>query len=230
MVFAVQLVFLHGFPLDGRMWRDQLGLLPGAVRCPTLYRLGNSIEAWAAGVLECMEQLPAIVVGSSMGGSCALEMARQQGDRIEAIVLVGAKAGHRPEPALRDGCIDLLRRGGAAAMWARVGLDFFGPEADPQVVEETRELALAQSTDDLVKGMEAFHGRADLTEVIESWQKPLLVIDGDQFGSAEKATAMARLAPDGRARIYRGCGHFPNLERARQFNAALTDLLLEIDR
>jgi len=204
-VRAMQLVFLHGFPLDGRMWGGQLDLLPGAVCCPTLYRFGNSIEAWATGVLESMEDAPAIVVGSSMGGSCALQMARQQADRIEAIVLVGAKAGHRPEPALRDGYIDLLRRGGAAAMWARVGPDFFGPQADPRVIEEAKELALAQSAGNLIKAMEAFHGRADLTDVVASWQKPLLIIDGDRFGSgsAEKATAMARLAPDGRAQIHK---------------------------
>ena len=226
----MQLVLLHAFPLDGRMWRGQLGLVPGAVRCPTLYQFGNSIAAWATGVLEAMGEEPAVVVGASMGGSCALEMARQHGNRIEGLVLVGAKAGHRPEPAVRDGYIDLLREGGAAAMWAQVGAEFFGPRADPRVMGETKELALAQSTDDLVKGIEAFHGRPDLTEVVSSWQKPLLIIDGDHCRSAQHASAMAELAPDGRLQIYRGCGHFPNLERRRQFNNALAGLIREVSR
>ncbi len=130
----MQLVLLHGFPLDGRMWSGQMEVMPCAVRCPTLYRFGNTMQAWAAGVLESMGDEPAVVVGASMGGSCALEMARQAGYRVEAIVLVGAKAGHRPEPALRDRYIELLRRGGAAAMWARVGSEFFGPHTDAAVM------------------------------------------------------------------------------------------------
>ena len=62
-----RLIFLHTFPLDGRMWNDQMGLLPGATAASTLYRLGDSIEAWAGGVLAVAGDAPLIVVGSSMG-------------------------------------------------------------------------------------------------------------------------------------------------------------------
>lgn len=66
-VSRMQVVFLHGFPLDGRMWKGQLDVMPCAVRCPTLYRFGNAMEAWAAGVLESIGDEPAVVVGASMG-------------------------------------------------------------------------------------------------------------------------------------------------------------------
>ena len=49
------------------MWNDQMGLFPGATAAPALYRLGDSIEAWAGGVLAVAGDAPLIVVGSSMG-------------------------------------------------------------------------------------------------------------------------------------------------------------------
>ena len=45
----LELVFLHALPLDGSMWAGQMQLLPGSTYAPTLYPLGDSIEAWAGG-------------------------------------------------------------------------------------------------------------------------------------------------------------------------------------
>jgi hypothetical protein len=53
-----------------------------------------------------------VVVGNSVGGSCALEVARAAPDQVEAVVLVGAKAGVRPDPALRAEAVGTLADGG----------------------------------------------------------------------------------------------------------------------
>lgn len=66
---------------------------------PNLYGLGESLEAWAGGVLDLVSTGPLILVGSSVGGSCALEVARLAPDRVAAVALIGAKAGHRPKRA-----------------------------------------------------------------------------------------------------------------------------------
>ena len=78
-LLPLRLVFLHGFPLNGRMWREQMQTAPGATVAPDLYAMGDSMEGWAQGVLATQPDGPLILVGSSMGGSCALEMARLAG-------------------------------------------------------------------------------------------------------------------------------------------------------
>jgi pimeloyl-[acyl-carrier protein] methyl ester esterase len=209
------------------MWRGQVEILPGATVAPDLYSMGDSMEAWAQGVLATQPDGPLILVGSSMGGSCALEMARLAGDRIAAIVLVGSKAAHHPEPRIRDGYVASLREGGLPRLWPNLASRFFGSSADIGVVEAAQELASEQTTEDLVRATQVFHMRPDAAEVLARWQKPLLVINGDEDGfvSVEKAAGLTTSAPLGRVHIMRGCGHFPNLDRPHEFNSIVSDVV-----
>ncbi len=96
-------------PARCSMWEPVIDRLRRASRstgceipvvAPTLYPLGDSVEAWAAAVLELAGGGPLVVVGSSIGGSCAIEVARIAPDRVRALVLADTKAGHRPEPVV----------------------------------------------------------------------------------------------------------------------------------
>jgi pimeloyl-ACP methyl ester carboxylesterase len=220
---GARLIFLHAFPLDPRMWDAQVGVLAAPATAPRLYPLGDSMAAWAGRVLEAAGDEPLVLVGCSMGGSCALEMARLAGDRIAALVLIGTKAAHRPEPDLRDRYVAMLRDGGMARIWPELAPRFFGLEGDPAAMAAAEAIALAQNSEDLVRAVRVFHGRPDATEVVAAWHKPLLVIGGDQDGfvSARRAAALAASAPHGRFHLMRGCGHLPNLERSAEFNAVL---------
>lgn len=209
-----------------------MGILPGSTSAPTLYGLGNSMEAWASGVLKAAGDGPLVVVGCSMGGSCALETARQAGDRIAALVLVGTNAGHRPEPEVRDGFVAMLREGGAARVWPGLVDDFFGSGVDRSIVEGAKAIAMEQKTAELILATQVFHSRPDATDVVSNWQKPLVVIGGDQDGfvSAEKSTRIAESAPFGKLHIMHGCGRFANLERTTQFNDLINNVLLSVSR
>ncbi len=57
------------------MWPDEVRALASRTVAPTLYDLGESIEEWAAGVLDLAGPGPLAVVGNSVGGSCALPLA-----------------------------------------------------------------------------------------------------------------------------------------------------------
>ena len=222
-----RLVLLHAFPLNRHMWAPQLELMPGATIAPDLYELGESIESWAIATLDTLGPGPLIVVGASMGGSCALEMARLAGDRIEALVLVGAKAGYRPEPKLRDAYIESLETEGLMGLWPDFQTLAFGAASDERFVSRVREMALEQRTEDLVSAVRAFHDRADLSQVVRSWTKPLLVVSGDRgtLQRPERAAALAAEAPNGELLVMNGCGHFPSMERPREFNNALLDFM-----
>lgn len=71
----MRLVLLHALPLDARMWNSIRMRYPDAY-VPTLYGLGSAVCDWAAAILSACSHEDLLVVGSSIGGSCALEMAR----------------------------------------------------------------------------------------------------------------------------------------------------------
>lgn len=152
------------------------GLHP--VLAPNLYELGVSVEAWAAGVLQRIGTEPCVVVGCSVGGSCALEIARAAPEQVAAVVLVGAKAGVRSDPAMRDDAIRVLETRGVDAAWDQYWAPLFGRKTPPEVTLAARELARAQGVDDLVRGVRAFHDRRDLTAWVARWRRPLVVISG----------------------------------------------------
>jgi pimeloyl-ACP methyl ester carboxylesterase len=219
----VQLVFLHGMPFDGRMWAAQASAFPGATVVPSLYVFGESLVQWAEAVLNLTDASELVVVGSSCGGSCALEMARLRQDRIAALVLVGSTAAHRPEPDLRDRYVDLQRQGGAAALWNELGDRYFGPSSPASAVVQGRAWAMEQSPDDLIRGTVAFHSRPDASDVVAGWGKPLAVVVGedDGFVSVNKARELAAWAPRGRCHVVPAAGHFPSLDAPDVFNALL---------
>ena len=230
---ALRLILIHAFPLDDRMWSGQLGMASGEIETPTLYRLGDNLESWTDGVLKSIDDDdPLVVVGSSMGGSCALEMARQAPDRIAALVLVGTKAGHRPEPDLRDGIIDSLRNGGINSFWSWMKSELIGAQAEDRVIDRIKEIMLDQHNDDLIRAVRVFHGRPDLSDVVRLWEKPLLVICGDcdRTVSERKAVALAANAPLGQMHVMRGCGHYMNMERPAEFNRVVSEFVRSVER
>ena len=84
------LVLLHPLPLDGSVWDDEMRALSPRTLAPTLYDLGDTISEWAEAVLDLAGPGPLVLVGNSVGGSCAVEVAHLAPERVRAVVLGGA--------------------------------------------------------------------------------------------------------------------------------------------
>ena len=87
----VTILLLHGWPVSERIWVSQVSALRDAgfdVHAPHLYGRGPSIDDWAAQLLREIDG-PLVPVGASMGGYCALALARRAPERIVGMVLVG---------------------------------------------------------------------------------------------------------------------------------------------
>lgn len=212
------MVFLHALPFDGRMWNDGMKALSGRTLAPTLYPLGHSTEAWAQRVLELAGSRPLVVVGNSIGGTCALEVARAAPDQVQAIVLVGAKAGIRPDPGFRDEALRVVTRQGIEPSWQKYWEPCFGRNTAPEVVAQGRRWANEQSVDAIARGVRAFHDRRDLTEFAAMWTKPLVVISGDQDRTPSPDTARAiTTAANREFHLVPDCGHYVPLEQPAAF-------------
>jgi pimeloyl-ACP methyl ester carboxylesterase len=201
----VRVLLLHAFPLDPAMWDPQRPALEGReVLAPTIYGRGNSMDAWASSILGEVDG-SFVAVGASMGGGCALAMARQEPERVEAIVLTGAHAGpdapeRRPQ---REEMVGKIRAEGAASIWQGAGP--------------------SPSADELIAVVEALRDRPDDRAVVASLGVPLLVVvgDSDQMITAEIARSLAETAPDGAFELVEGAGHLVSVDRPEEFNRAL---------
>lgn len=202
----MNVILLHGWPLSEQMWEPQVtalrtvGIEP---LVPRLYGRGPSIDGWAAQLLrDYDDQL--VAVGASMGGYCALALARRAPELVVGMVLVASRAtaDSFDRTRERDNMIGALRSKGV-------------PD-DLETEEPAELLAVAQ---------EAMRNRMDLSGVAASFGGPLLVCVGDQDGmvSVEESRELAESALRGTLEVFAGTGHFPSIEQPERFN----ELLLE---
>lgn len=209
-------VFLHALPLDERMW-------PAGVEAPRLYGPGRTMDEWAASVLDSYPG-PLVLVGSSMGGYCALAAARLAPERIAGLVLAGSRpdADSPARHERRAETIALARACGAEGIWEAMRELLFSPETDPELVERLRPIALERTEEELVTALEAIRDRPDSTAAYRALGDRALTIvgDSDPYVPVEDARGFD---PD--AVVLPVCGHLPSLERPAEFNLLLEEAL-----
>jgi pimeloyl-ACP methyl ester carboxylesterase len=210
---------LHAFPLDERMWEPQRQALAGHdVRTPRLYGRGRTMAAWAESVAEETEG-ELVVVGASMGGYCAVALARLAAERVRGMLLVGSRpdADSAERRAGRADTIELIRREGADGLWASMEPKLFHDrsKADPDLG--------FRDPDRLVEAVEAIRDREDSTDVARSLGGRLRFVVGefDPFVSAKELEEFD-------VREIAETGHLVNLERPDVFNSVLNEFLDDV--
>jgi pimeloyl-ACP methyl ester carboxylesterase len=223
----LELLFLHALPLDGSMWAGQKQLLPGSTYTPTLYPFGDSIEAWAAAALKVAKGDRLVVVGCSVGGSCALELAVAAPERVAALVLIGTKAVHRPDPALHASALEMLQEKGLEEAWKVFWAPLFSRSAKSRVVSDAKRIMLRQSPLDVARGVTAFHRRQSRDQFLSAFPRPVIVVTGadDVTPGPKASTAQADSAQHGRLHIVTDCGHYVPLERPKCLNSILREVI-----
>ena len=224
----MNVALLHAFPFDERMWEPQHDALSGHdVIAPRLYLLGRSMDEWARRVAERLNGEPVVAVGASMGGYCALRLLAHAD--VRGLVLAGSRVDADPPERrqAREETIRIALEEGVEALWEAQRPRLFPEDAEPEVVQRARALALEQDPEELATGVAAMRDRPDSTELVQETEAPVLVGRGehDSFLSAEEAEAAAGSARSGRAHTFPRCGHLPSMERPDDFNRLLLDFL-----
>jgi pimeloyl-ACP methyl ester carboxylesterase len=212
----VKVLLLHAFPLDKQMWEPQRAALAGhEVIAPRLYGRGRTMDDWADSIAgETKGELA--VVGASMGGYCALALARRAPERVRGLLLVGARpdADTEERRAGRADTIELIRNEGLEALWRMMLPKLFHDQsvADEQLVY--------RDADALVSALEAVRDRQDSTDVVRSFSGPVQFVVGefDPYVSAGELSEFD-------VRELQGVGHLVNLERPDEFNEILRDFV-----
>ncbi len=224
----MKLLLLHPLPLDGSIFSDDLHALTDGSFAPTLYEVGDDLRAWARAALDAAGEGPVVVVGNSIGGSCAIEVARLAPRKVKALVLCGAKPGHRPDPTLRDEALHVLASDGLRAAWERYWLLLFGPAASPEVLQRGWASALWQDAEAVSSGVRAFHARPDRGAFLASWPGPVWLVSGEHDIRPERSRHLASRLPRGTFQLVMGAGHYVPLEAPRELAAITAEALAAV--
>lgn len=223
----MKLLALHPLPLDGSVFSEELRALADGCVAPALYGCGG-VREWARAALDAVGSGPVAVVGNSIGGSCAVEVARLAPTKVRALILVGAKPGHRREPALRDEALRTIEAGGVQAAWERYWRPLFGPVAPVEVVEGARRVAVGLGAEAVADGVRAFHGRPDGEGFLRSWSGPVVVVDGEHDRGADRRHRWMEDVPDAVRHRVGGAGHYVPLEKPDALRVIVSQALTEV--
>jgi pimeloyl-ACP methyl ester carboxylesterase len=193
------LVLVHGFPFDHSIWHAQLEDvsdearviavdLPGFGGSQPLQGDEPSIDGYADALARWVGEVGLdrfALVGHSMGGYVALVFARRYPELLAGLGLVCTRPGPDTEQA-RQGrytMIENVRESGPQAvvdaMLPRL-LSQQTREKRPDVVEQTRQVMLRQSSDGIIAALKAMASRPDSSPMLAEISVPTAVIGGAQ--------------------------------------------------
>jgi len=231
---GVPLVLVHGFPLDQRVWRNQLGDLANTCRviAPDLRGFGKSppsgpftIESLADDLHELLHELsalPCILGGLSMGGYVSLAFAKKYLPELRGLILTDTRAA-ADTPQGREGrnaMIELARTRGSAAVAEQMLPKSI---ADPAFAPLARQIMEACPAQTVQFALAAMRDRSDYTDFLPMISTPTLIIVGesDAITTPSMAETMRDAIPGATLAIIPGAGHLSPLERPAEVSAAI---------
>ena len=234
-------LLIHGHTLDKRMWQPQIAALEGQfeIIAPTLRGYDNSGQSNSAfshaedliALLEARGVARVHVVGLSLGGNIALEIAVRFFDRVATLTLLDSslkgfapdaaqlEIGHAVQRAFDTGGLE-------AARVAWLGAPLFAAAREDPVLQKQLEAWVADYS-----GWHWAHGVSpsaqipDLSSRLSEITAPTLIAVGERDTAYFHSVAAALHAgiAGSRLKVIAGAGHMVNLERAEIINALLLE-------
>jgi len=226
------LLLLPGLACDAELFRHQRPALERThrVHVGDAHEHHDTLPAMAAALLA--EQPGSLVlVGASMGGMLALEIARQAPQRVRGIALLGSTArADTPELVkLRQQACELFAAGRMDEVLRANVLFAFHPvnAANRGLVGDYLAMIRRAGAAQLIRQNRAVLQREDLRPHLAAIACPALVVVGEADGltTPEQSREMAALLPNARLEIVPGAGHMLTMEQPARVTALLLDWL-----
>jgi pimeloyl-ACP methyl ester carboxylesterase len=238
-------VLVHGYPLDRRMWHDQMrGPLAQQRTLAAVDLRGHGESPWCGDAVHAMETFaddvaavirsfgdgPADVVGLSMGGYVVFALWARHAALVRSLALVDTRAKNDDEAgrAGRDTAIRTVVEQGRAALAAAMPGKLLAPRAgnDPhgQLLRARLQTMIeALPAETIVADLRGLRDRPDRTALLPSITVPTLVVAGehDAIAPPAEARSIAAAIPGARCVVVPGCGHLTPMEDPAAFGKAL---------
>jgi 3-oxoadipate enol-lactonase len=228
-------VLLHAGIADSRMYRQQLETLAPA-RAFDLPGFGDGPPErdrldYRAYVRDRLPEEPATLIGTSLGGRIALELALESPERVAALVLVGSGLdghewseevrafGAEEDAALERGDLD-------AAVEANLGL-WLADDVDPDVRALVADMQRTAFERQVGHDIETVPLDPPASTRLGEIGVPTLVVTGDEDvrDIHDIADNLAAGIPNAERATIPGSGHLPTMERPDDFDRVVLGFL-----
>ena len=244
------LLFLHGWGVDKRIWRQQSKFFSQYYRVMTVDLPGHGKSSWEKvdlGVI--VEDLKFIldkarfsditIVGSSLGGLVALKFYEFFPNHVMRMIFVGSMPKFSRSKDYPHGLdVERIRKlGGQLAHDYPSIINVFFRSLFTRHERQTRrfrwlqrfrqniDMPMRQALTEYLDILE----REDLREVLKRVHVPLQFINGreDEICTKETVAFLKKMAPRSRFDFFDQCGHFPFLSKPHEFNRIMEAFLKE---
>lgn len=239
------LLLIHGYPLNGEMFRDNRSLANSGYQVITvdLPGFGRSVAAGQAasidnyarvmlGFMDAMNLPNAVVGGMSMGGITALQMYRLAPGRFRGLILINTTAAPAgvAEAAMWRGTAQQVREQGVGSLVdVLMPRMLTGPSRmnRPDQVAHLAALIQAASPAGAIAAAEALASRPDARAILPTIRVPTLIVTSfeDNVTPFELSREMNAAIPGSTLVNIPAAGHAAVFEKAAQANAAMLNWL-----
>jgi pimeloyl-ACP methyl ester carboxylesterase len=236
-----KILFIHGAGSNGHTWHRQgaaLGKnhsavaldLPGHGRSAGVEGLStvHDYADFVAAFLDALEIKPAVILGHSMGGAIAMDLAIRHSARVEALIL----SCTAPKFNLTPERIEALRAITMGRAPQAFNADGYAPKTVKENFDVVREGWMEQiKTDPRVRYTDILAcSQVDLRDAIAKIDKPTLVLAGadDKGTTPADAEFVAGKIRGAKLKIVADAGHYIPREQPAEYNAAIEQFVGEL--
>lgn len=234
------IVLVHGFPLDHRIWLEQIDALAEHFRviAVDLKGFGMSLSTEAFTIDSMADELaefirivgaaPCTLAGLSMGGYVSLSLAARHPDVLKGLVIVCSKSeadtpqGRQGRQAMAETAQKHGAKPVADAMMPRMFCENTLRNR-PELVKRLRDIMENCPPATIANACFAMRDRADRTPDLPKLKMPVMVILGekDAIIPASMGQQMVQGCQRGEFVLIPGAGHLATMEEPAAVNSAI---------
>jgi 3-oxoadipate enol-lactonase len=239
-------VLVHGHPFDRTMWAPQLeplgrrfrvvapdlrgyGESPATPGTVTMRQLAEDVEA----LLDDLGIDSAAVVGLSMGGLVAMELALAEPRRVWALGLFATTAQPVTEEERRErlATAETLETVGLEPVVDTMSKRLFGPRCPQEVIDRVVEMMRSSNPQGAAAALRGRAERPDYRPGLAKLELPAFVCTGthDTWSTEAVTRELVGSLRDPETLLLSEVGHLPNLERPDELNRELLRFLAAAD-
>jgi len=239
------IVFIHGFPFNHEMWKQQVDLLREDYRVIAYDLRGHgrsgvgdgqyAFEFFVDDLIGLLDHLKigrAVLCGLSIGGYIALRAFERIPERVEGLILCDTQSGPDSNEAKlrRATTIRAVKTDGVSAYAEGLMKALFAPQSftiRADVVEGIKETVRSTSSVGICGTLLALAGRTDTTASLSGIKVPTCILVGEHDGITPPRLSeeMRNKIPNSEFHVISNAGHMSNLENPDSFNKYLLDFL-----
>jgi len=249
-VSKLGVLFLHGYPLDSRMWDAQVEFLCDQYH---ILRPDFSDFQWEtiadladviAGQVQRTSDVPSqanpekwIVCGLSMGGYVAFEFWKRHRELVAGLVLSNTKASADDETAKTNRRLVIERAMAEGSesvtlpMMPKL-LSKLSFDTRTDLIQRVSQMMRETSRDLISRSQQAMIDRNDFSDELALIDVPVLAIAGteDSITPADQMESMAAKIPQSAFKVIRDAGHLAPLENPDVWNEAFSAFVCSLEQ